>query len=76
MSTNGKMLVNAIYQSAVISGIAIGFAKVVKMGFGGAVPRLDYTPRDFGLVITNITLAIAAKETLIKQGIIPPNILK
>lgn len=76
MSEDGKMIVNALYHSAVVSGIAIGYAKLIKMALSGSVPKLDYTPRDLGLMIIDVGLAMATKETLIKQGIIPPNIIK
>ena len=40
--TDGKMLVNALYHSAVVCGIAVGYARLGKMamgGGGGVAPR-------------------------------------
>ena len=45
-ATDGKMLVNALYHSAVVSGIAAGYARLGKMAIGGSPPKLDfYAPR-------------------------------
>ena len=75
-TTDGKMLVNSLYHSAVVSGLAIGYARLGKMAFGGAPPKLDLTPRDVGMIAADIGLAMATKDMLIKQGIIPADILK
>ena len=42
----------------------------------GPIPKLDLTPRDIGMVVLDVTLAMAAKDVLVKQGILPPDILK
>ena len=75
-SADGKMLVNAAYHSAVITGLAVGYAKLGKMIFKGPAPKLDFSAYDTGLMILDIGLAIASKDILIKQGIIPADILK
>ena len=48
-ATDGKMLVNALYHSAVVSGLAMGYVKLGMMAFGGTSPKLDPTPRDIGM---------------------------
>ena len=75
-ATDGKMLVNALYHSAVVSGLAVGYARLSKMVIGGAAPKLDFTPRDVGIVVVDVALAMATKDTLIKQGLIPGDIMK
>ncbi|MEW8318352.1 MAG: hypothetical protein AB2660_18845 [Candidatus Thiodiazotropha sp.] len=75
-ATDGKMLVNALYHSAVVSGIAAGYARLSKMAIGGSPPKLDFTPRDVGMVIVDVALAMATKDVLIKQGLIPADIMK
>ena len=75
-ATDGKMLVNALYHSAVVSGLAVGYAKLGKMAIGGASPKLDSTPRDIGMVVVDVALAMATKDMLIKQGLIPMDIMK
>ena len=75
-STSGKMLANAFYHSAVVSGLAIGYSRLGKMAIGGVSPKLDLMPRDVGMVIIDVALAMATKEMLIKQGIIPADVMK
>ena len=75
-TTDGKAIVNALYHSAVVSGLAMGYAKLGKMVIGGAPPKLDFTPRDVGMVVVDVSLAMVTKDMLIKQGIIPADIMK
>jgi hypothetical protein len=75
-SADGKMLANAAYHSAVITGLAVGYARLGKMAFKGPTPKLDFTGYDVGMVVVDIALAMATRDMLIKQGIIPADILK
>lgn len=75
-ATDGKMLANALYHSAVVSGLAMGYSRICKSVFGGPSPKLDFTPRDVGMVIADVALAMATKDMLIKQGILPADIIK
>ena len=78
-ATDGKMIVNALYHSAVVSGLATGYAQLGKMAMGGSPPKLDFTPpppRDVGMVVLDVALAMGTKDLLIKQGIIPADIMK
>ena len=75
-STDGKHLVNLAYHAAVVSGLTIGYAQIGKKVLKGATPKLDMTPYDAGMVVLDIGLAVATKDMLIKQGIIPTDILK
>lgn len=75
-ATDGKMLVNALYHSAVVSGLAMGYSRLGKMVIGGAPPKLDFTPRDVGMVVVDVALAMATKDMLIRQGILPADIMK
>ena len=74
-ATDGKMIVNALYHSAVASGLATGYARLGKMAMGDSPPKLDFTPRDVGMVVLDVALAIGTKDLLIKQ-IIPADIMK
>ena len=74
--TDGKMLVNVLHYSAVVSGLAAGYARLGKMAIEGSPPKLDFTPRDVGMVVVDVALAMATKDMLIKQGFIPADILK
>ncbi|MCU7813519.1 MAG: hypothetical protein KZQ77_20130 [Candidatus Thiodiazotropha sp. (ex Notomyrtea botanica)] len=75
-ATDGKMLVNALYHAAVVSGIAAGYARLGKMAIGGSPPKLDFIPRDIGMVVVDVALAMATKDALVRQGIIPADIMK
>jgi hypothetical protein len=74
--TDGKILVNAIYHSAVVTGLAVGYGKLGKTIIKGPVPKLDFDAYDTGMLILDIGLAMATKDMLVKQGIIPSDILK
>ena len=76
MAADGKMLVNALYHSALVSGSALGYSRLGKMVVGGASPKLDLMPRDVGMIVLDIALAMSTKNVLIRQGLIPADILK
>ena len=70
-----KNIVNDLYHAAVVGGLAIGYAKLGQMVFKGPLPRLDLTPRDAGMAILDLSAAMAMKDMLIKQGLIPSDII-
>ena len=76
MAPDGNMLVNTLYHSALVSGIAIGYSRLGKILVGGAPTKLDLTPRDARMLIARVALAMATKDTVIKQLIIPVDIMK
>ena len=75
-ATDGKMIVNALYHSVVVSGLTMGYARLGKMAMEGSTPKLDPTPRDVGMVVLDVALAMGTRHLLIKQGIIPADIMK
>ena len=78
-ATDGKRIVNALYHSTVVSGLATGYARHGKMAMGGSPPtptKLDFTSRDVSMVVLDVALAMGTKDLLIKQGIIPADIMK
>ena len=75
-TTDGKVIVNMLYHSALVSGLAIGYARLGKMAMGVSLPKLDFTHHDAGMVILDVTLAMGTKDVLIEQGIIPADIMK
>ena len=75
-ATDGKMLVNALYHSEVVSGLAAGYARIGKMAIEGSPPKLDFTPGEDGMVVVGVALAMATEHMLNKQGLIPADILK
>ena len=75
-STDGKQLANLAYHSAVVSGLAIGYAALGKQILKKATPKLDLALYDAGMVVLDVGLAMATKDMLVKQGILPADILK
>ena len=75
-STDGKQLANLAYHSAVVSGLAMGYATLGNKIVKGATPKLDFAPYDVGMVILDEGLAMATKDMHVKQGILPADILK
>ena len=54
----------------------MGYATLGKKIMKGATPKLDFAPYDVGMVILDVGLAMATKDMLGKQGILPADILK
>ena len=77
MSTppTGKNIANDLYHAAIVGGLVIGYVKFRQMVFKGSLPRLDLTPRDAGMVVLDLSAAMATKDMLIKQGLIPFDIV-
>ena len=71
-----KNIANDLYHAAVVGGLAVGYAKLSQMVFKAPLPRLDLTPRDAGMAILDLSAAMATKDMLIKQGLIPSDIVK
>ena len=72
----GKNIANDLYHAAIVGGLALGYAKLGQMVFKGSLPRLDLTPCDAGMVVLDLSAAMATKDMLIKQGLIPSDIVK
>ena len=74
---DGKSIVNSLYHAAIISGLSMGYAQVSKMLLKVQSPKLEFSNAgNVVMVITDIGLAMATKDVLIKQGILPADILK
>ena len=73
---DGKQLANSAYHAAVVSGLAIGFSTLGRKIFKSTTPKFDFAPYDVGMVVLDIGLAMATKDMIVKQGILPADILK
>ena len=67
--------VNSFYHAGLVSGLAIGYAKLGQMVFKGPSPKLDLTVRDAGMLFGCVGLSIITKDLLIKRHIIPSNLM-
>ena len=54
----------------------MGYARLGKMAMGSSPPKLDFTPRDAGMVVIDVAVAMTTKDLLIKQGVLPPDTIK
>ena len=76
-SPYAKDLGNLLYHSAVVGGLSVGYSmvarKVLKMKVAD-LGRLDV--EDGAKIIGTIALALWTQDMLVKQGIIPANIIK
>jgi energy-converting hydrogenase Eha subunit G len=76
-SIDDNSLVNKAYHGAVVTGLTVSCAKLVHMIIkDAAVPKLDVDMYDTGMLILDVSIALAIKDALIKQGIIPADIMK
>ena len=76
MPADGKQIVIAVYHGTVVSGLGMAYACLTQMVLKGPIPKLDFTPRDIGMVVLDVTLGMATKDVLVKQGLLPPDIMK
>lgn len=72
---NTKEIANLVYHASIISALTIGFAKLGKM-LKASTPKLDFTAQDIVMTTLDIGLALATKDMLEKQGILPDEIMK
>ena len=75
-AAEGKMLGNTLYHAAVTGGLAMGYARIGQMALGGQTPKLALTGRDVGMVVLDVAAAMVTKDWLVKQGVIPADLLK
>ena len=74
---SGKSIANTIYHGAVVGGLSVGYSVLSKR-------LLKIKPADLGRldiedavkVTTTVAAAIATRDMLVQQGIIPADILK
>ena len=76
ISTDVKIIANTAYNAAVVCDPAVGYARLERMIIKDPVTKLDFTGYDTGMMILDVGLAMATIYLLIKQGILPDNILK
>ncbi len=74
--SEGKTLVNDTYHALVVSGLSVGYARLIKIIIKQLSIKLDFNMQDMFMHTMNIGMAMATKDILVKQGIIPENIMK
>ena len=75
-SIDGKQIANMLYHAGVETLLTIGYAEITKKVFRKPPPKVDFNMGDIGMLSIDILLAMATRDMLIKQGIIPADIMK
>lgn len=77
MSTiDAKAVVNEIYRAAVVTAIAVGAARLAKYVLKAGAPELDFNMKDLLQSTLYIGVGMITKDTLVRQGTLPDDILK
>ena len=76
MATDEKTIVNTLYHAGVETILTVGYAEIGKKLFRRPAPKVDFNLSDIGMLSLDILLAMTTKDFLIKQGIIPADIMK
>ena len=73
---DGKQIVNMLYHAGVETVLTIGYAQIARKLLRSPPPKVDFNMGDIGMLSLDILLAMATRDMLIKQGIIPADIMK
>ena len=69
-------VINTVYHAAVITGLAAVSSKLTKLVFKGSpTPKLDFDIEDLGLELIHISSAMLIQNYLVKNNIIPENVV-
>ena len=72
---DGKQIVNMLYHAGVETLLTVGYAELGTKLLKRPPPKVDFNMADIGMLSIDIFLAMATKDMLIKQGIIPADII-
>ena len=73
---DGKQIVNMLYHAGVETVLTDGYSELGRKIFRKPAPKVDFNMGDIGMLSIDILLAMVTKDMLIKQGIIPADIMK
>ena len=69
-----KQIVNMLYHAGVETVLTVGYAEIGRKVLRRPPPKVDFNMADIGML--SVYIAMATKDMLVKQGIIPPDIMK
>ena len=72
---DGKQIVNMLYHAGVETILTVGYSELGKK-IRKPAPKVDFNIGDIRMLSIDILLAMATHDMLIKQGIIPADIIK
>jgi hypothetical protein len=73
---DGKQIANMLYHAGVETVLTVGYSELGRKLLKRPPPKEDFSMGDIGMLSIDILLAMATKDMLIKQGIIPADIVK
>lgn len=73
---DGKQIVNMLYHAGVETILTVGYSEIGKKIFKKPAPKVDFNMGDIAMLSIDILLAMTTKDMLVKQGIIPADIMK
>lgn len=73
---DGKQIVNMLYHAGVETALTVGYSEIARKIFRKPAPKVDFNMTDIAWLSVDIALAMATKDMLVKQGIIPADIMK
>ena len=76
MATDKKQIVNMLYHAGVETVLTVGYAELGRKLLKRPPPKVDFNISDIGMLSVDILLAMITKDMLVKQGIIPADIMK
>ena len=71
-SIDNKQIANMLYHGGVETLLSIGYSELGRK----PAPKVDFNKDDIRMLSIYILLAIGTRDMLIKQGIIPADIMK
>ena len=71
-----KQIVNMLYHAGVETVLTVGYAEIGRKLLRRPPPKVDFNIADIGMLSVYIVSAMATKDMLVKQGIIPGDIMK
>ena len=73
---DGKQIANMLYHAGVETVLTVGYSELGRKLLKRPPPKVDFNMGDIGMLSIDILLAMATKDMLVKQGIIPADIMK
>ena len=75
MADDKKQIVNMLYHAGVETVLTVGYAELCQKLFKKTT-KIDFNFSDIGMLSIEILLAMITKNSLVKNGIIPADIVK
>ena len=73
---DGKQIANMLYHAGAETLLTIGYSELSRQLLRKPASKVDFNMGDIAMFSIDILLAMATRDMLIKQGIIPADIMK